>query len=130
MDTKQVSLLARPGAGSFPVVARHPIPQFRTMTLTAQDVRLGKIDRAAIRKVQLIAIDRIVAIQAPPIFGVVLENDILVIFQEAPSPVHVFPIVTVGTGKDSIGKRRRRDGHEVIVVQELIDLNNRPFLCL
>ena len=80
------------------------------MTFAAQPVALRKVDLFASKEAELIAIRRIVAVEAPHEIRV-MEFDMGMFFFELPlRPIHLHGGMTVAAGKVSFRDRRRSDG--------------------
>ena len=73
---QQVALVAVPLADAAAVHARPPVAQLLAVALPAQAVRLLERHRLAAREVQHVAVRRVVAVEAPAVLLVVLQDDV------------------------------------------------------
>jgi len=110
MGTQEVLFPPIPVTGSPAVNARFPIPQFGAMTLAAQLIGFSEIDQFAAGRVQHISIVGIMTIHTPPVFFVMLKNDILMEFYQLSSlEVDLHVGMTFRTGKNTLAEGGRRD---------------------
>jgi hypothetical protein len=116
VGTQEVLLLSVPVAGPPAVNTRSPISQLGAMTLAAQLIGFLEIDQFPAGRVQHVPIVGVMTIHAPPIFFIVLENDIIMeIFQLPSLEVNIQVGMTFRTGKHILaeGGRRNLDIHLV-----------------
>ncbi len=91
-----------------------PVAVLLTVALSTQPVRLGERHGLAARKMQLVAVSRVVAVETPPMFRIVLQYDVVVRIDERPPNGirgQIFLVVAVGTGEDPFGERGRGNLH-------------------
>ena len=109
VGAQQVPLVAVPVAGAAAVDAGAPVAVFFAVALAADAVGFVERDALAAGQVQEVAIGGVVAIQAPAVGFVVLENDVGVHRGElAARAVDGHSGVAVGAGEDALGEGRRR----------------------
>jgi len=113
VHAQQVLLGAVPLPHAASMYPRAPVAVLLPVTLTAQPVRFLERDGLPAGEVQLIPIVGVVAIETPPVLGVVLQVDVRVhVGQRSPLSIrgHVF-VVAGAAGENAVGKRRRRHLH-------------------
>src|SRR4051812_17438528 len=109
VHAEQVFLLAVPHSRAAAVHTRPPVAIFVPVALAAQLVALVEFDLFAARQPQLVAVVRVMTVEAPAVLGVMLEDEI-VLRQLTPGGVEFGAFfMTIGAWKDAVGKRRRRD---------------------
>ena len=90
--------------------AGFPVPQFGTVALAAQFIGFFEIQQPAVGQVQFVAVFGVVAVQAPAVFFVVFQYDVVVKLFQFPAFRVGFPVgMTFRAGKNVFAERRRRD---------------------
>ncbi|MGB2716558.1 MAG: hypothetical protein WBC51_20410 [Vicinamibacterales bacterium] len=82
-----------------------PVAVLLAVALAAELIRLLERHRLATGKMQPVAIVGVVAVETPPMFLVVFQDDVIVRVDELTArPVRrqVFFVVTLGTGKNTL----------------------------
>jgi hypothetical protein len=89
------------------------------VALSAKQVRLRKLDRVPIGKLQFIPVCGIVTIQTPSIVFSMVQFDVGMFVLEFPSfGIDIHPGVTVAAGKYPVGERRRGNRIFIMVRRE------------
>ena len=109
VGAEEVLLVPVPVPRPAAVDAGLPVPELLPVALAAEPVRLLERDPLAARKVELVAVVRVVAVKAPAVLGVVRQLDVRVEVGQRPArPVRLHRGVTAGAGEDPLGERGRR----------------------
>ncbi len=108
VHAEQIAFLAVPFACAPAVNPRAPVAIFLAVALAAEPVRFFEGHAFPARQMKEVAIVRIVAVQAPAVFFVVLQHDVLVVLHHAARAIRLQVRVTEGTGEDALGEWRRR----------------------
>jgi hypothetical protein len=85
MNTEKIVLFSIPHPGALSVHSGPPIAVGWAMALAAEAIGLAEFDKLAACQVQLVSVETCVTIQAPPVFRVVIENHVLVVFLQFPT---------------------------------------------
>jgi len=95
-------------SGSFPVNACLPISILRPVTFTAEPVALRKVDQFPVVQPQLVAVLRIVTVEAPPHGLGMMEFDLRVLLLQFPFfSIYLHGGVAIAARKHSFSHRRR-----------------------
>lgn len=108
VHTEQIAFLAVPFACAPAVNPRAPVAIFLAVALAAYPVGFLERHPLAAGEVEEVAIVCVVTIETPPMLLVVLQHDVIVVFDDPSRAIRLQIRVTEGTRKDTLGERRRR----------------------